>query len=110
MPDRFFTRPLYLQLRDTLAERIASGEWKPGRGIPNEVDLAREFNVSQGTVRRALELLERERVVTRQQGRGTFVNGAQDLALRFDNFRLTNDAAALCEASTRNIVLTEASE
>jgi hypothetical protein len=36
--------PLYLQLRDTLAERIASGEWKPGRGVPSEVD---ERQVSQ---------------------------------------------------------------
>ena len=49
MPKRFFNPPLYLQLRDTLAERIASGEWKPGRGVPSEVDLAREFGVSQGS-------------------------------------------------------------
>jgi len=34
MPDRFFNPPLYLQLRDTLAERIASGERKTGRGVP----------------------------------------------------------------------------
>jgi GntR family transcriptional regulator len=35
---RFSTRPLYLQLRDALAERIAHGEWKPGTAIPNESD------------------------------------------------------------------------
>jgi DNA-binding GntR family transcriptional regulator len=29
--DRFFLRPLYLQLRDALAERIATGEWKVDR-------------------------------------------------------------------------------
>ena len=28
--NHFSTRPLYLQLRDALAERVAAGEWKPG--------------------------------------------------------------------------------
>jgi GntR family transcriptional regulator len=110
MPDRFFTRPIYLQLRDTLAERIASGEWKPGHRIPNEVDLGREFGVSQGTMRRALELLESELVITRRQGRGTFVNGSQDLPNRFNNFHLANGAAARCEESTLDIVRAEAGD
>jgi GntR family transcriptional regulator len=34
------TRPLYLQLRDALAARIAMGAWRPGAAIPNEGDLA----------------------------------------------------------------------
>lgn len=55
---RFATRPLYLQVRDFLAERIARGEWKPGAAIPNEGDLAREFGISTGTIRKALDLLE----------------------------------------------------
>ena len=112
MPERFSTQPLYLQLRDALAERIASGEWKPGDIIPNEVDLARELGVSQGTVRRSLDLLESEHVVTRRQGRGTFVNdpGSQDLAHRFNNFRLANGAAAPTDASTLDIVMAEASD
>jgi len=108
MPDRFFNPPLYLQLRDTLAERIASGEWKPGRGIPSELDLAREFGVSQGTVRKALKLLESECLVTRRQD--MFMRGSQDLADRFNNFRLPNDAAARFEASTLEVVMAEASE
>ena len=52
---RFLNRPLYLQLRDALAERIAGGDWKPGNAIPNESDLAREFGVSTGTMRKALD-------------------------------------------------------
>ena len=43
---RFSNRPLYLQLRDALAERIANGEWKPTAAIPNESDLAREFDAA----------------------------------------------------------------
>ena len=57
---RFSNRPLYLQLRDTLAQRIANGEWKPAAAIPNESDLAREFGVSAGTMRKALDLMEAE--------------------------------------------------
>src|SRR4051812_41587123 len=53
--NHFSTRPLYLQLRDALAERVAGGEWRPGAAIPNEGDLAREFGVSAGTMRKALD-------------------------------------------------------
>jgi GntR family transcriptional regulator len=88
-PNRFSTRPLYLQLRDALAARIASGDWKPGAAIANESDLAREFGVSSGTMRKALDIMEAERLLTRRQGRGTFVNdqSADDLAIRFSNIR-----------------------
>jgi GntR family transcriptional regulator len=84
-PSRFATRPLYLQVRDALAARVASGEWKPSTVIPNEGDLAREFGVSSGTMRKALDLLEAERLLTRRQGRGTFVNdqSSAELAVRY---------------------------
>jgi GntR family transcriptional regulator len=83
------TRPIYVQLRDALAERIAHGEWKPGSAIPNEGDLAREFGVSTGTMRKALALLEEEHLITRRQGRGTYVNdpAAEELRDRFCNTR-----------------------
>jgi len=86
---RFSTKPLYLQLRDALADRIAGGEWRPGSAIPNESDLAREFEVSAGTMRKALDLMEGEHLLTRRQGRGTFVNdqSSDELAARFSNIR-----------------------
>src|SRR5262245_17967358 len=86
---RLSTRPLYLQLREALLERIAAGQWKAGNAIPNEADLAREFGVSPGTMRKALDLLEAQRVLTRRQGRGTFVNdqNSAELALRYSKLR-----------------------
>jgi GntR family transcriptional regulator len=89
LPDRPSRRALYLQLRDLLAERIAQGTWKAGVHIPNEMDLAREVGVSSGTVRKALEVMEAQRLITRRQGRGTFVNdpSAAGLADRFRNIR-----------------------
>jgi GntR family transcriptional regulator len=86
------TRPLYVQLRDALAERIAAGTWKPGAAIANEGDLAREFGVSSGTMRKALDQMEHERLVTRRQGRGTFVNdqSLDEFSHRFINIRGRN--------------------
>jgi GntR family transcriptional regulator len=83
---RFTIRPLYLQVRDMLVERITAGQWKPGAGISNEVDLSRELGVSVGTVRKALDVMEQEHLITRRQGRGTFVNDqtSDDLAMRFN--------------------------
>jgi GntR family transcriptional regulator len=87
--DRPSIRALYLQVRDALAQRIASGEWQSGRAIPNERDLAHEIGVSSGTVRKALELLEDQKLVTRRQGRGTFVNdpASDEAACRFIRLR-----------------------
>lgn len=101
----FSNRPLYLQVRDAVAERIASRAWKPGISIPNEGELAREFGVSTGTMRKALDLVEAQRLVTRQQGRGTFVNdqASEKLAIRFSNIRGADGERVLAEIKTGDI-------
>jgi GntR family transcriptional regulator len=99
--DRFFLRPLYQQLRDALADRIATGEWKVGQSLPNELELARELEVSAGTVRKSLDLLERDHLITRRRGKGTFVNnpaGPAELG-RFTNLRASNGERVLGELS-----------
>lgn len=104
---RFSTRPLYLQVRDALAERIAAGEWKPNVAIPNEGDLAREFGVSSGTMRKALELMEDEHLLRRRQGRGTFVNdqASDELTIRYSNIRTAD-----CERVTGDVAILDISE
>lgn len=66
-------QPLYRQVKQLLLQRVVSGAWKPGEILPSEAKLAEEFNVSQGTVRKALEEMAAEHVVVRHQGKGTFV-------------------------------------
>jgi GntR family transcriptional regulator len=80
-------RPLYARVYAQLVERIRSGHWKPGQLIPNEFEIAAEFNVSQGTARKALGALADANLVVRQQGRGTFVfeHTADDIMFRFFN-------------------------
>jgi GntR family transcriptional regulator len=83
-------------VRDALSERIATGEWRAGYAIPNEADLSREIGVSSGTVRKALEFLEAQKLITRRPGRGTFVNdlSSDELACRFIRLR-TKDGSSL---------------
>jgi GntR family transcriptional regulator len=70
----FETRPLYLQIFDRLLGYIADGTWKSGAMVPNEIELARTFGVSVGTMRKALQALSERGLLTRRQGRGTYVS------------------------------------
>ncbi len=105
-------RPLYGQLRDALAERIASGEWKPNAALPSESDLAREFGVSPGTMRKALDLLKNEHLITRRQGRGTFVSdqSSDELSRRFTNVRAPDGKRILNDVRSVEITVRTANE
>ena len=65
--------PLYRQVKSHLVRRVLSGEWKPGESLPSEMKLADEYRLSQGTVRKAIEEMASEGLVSRRAGRGTFV-------------------------------------
>lgn len=69
-----FSGPLYEQVHQLLSKRIRSGEWPNGKPIPGEADLSREYGVSIGTVRKAMDKLTSERIVVRERGRGTFIS------------------------------------
>ena len=66
-------RPLYDQIKILLTQSLIAGEWKPGEAIPSEMDLAVRYQVSQGTVRKAIDALAAENILIRRQGKGTFV-------------------------------------
>ncbi|MBF9030621.1 GntR family transcriptional regulator [Rhodobacterales bacterium HKCCE3408] len=65
--------PKYQAAEVELRRRISSGDWPPGTRLGNEFQLADEFDVSQGTMRRALMTLEAEGLLNRKPGRGTIV-------------------------------------
>ena len=65
--------PLYKEVKTRLTRGLAAGEWKPGEAIPSESRLAERFEVSIGTIRKAIDELVAERILLRHQGRGTFV-------------------------------------
>lgn len=65
--------PLYYQLKQHIESQIRSGTWQPGDQVPSEAVLGKNFNVSRTTVRQALGELVNEGLLTRIQGKGTFV-------------------------------------
>ena len=64
---------LYQQIVDRLKREISEGRLKPGATLPSFRALAEELLVSVITVKRAYEELEREGIIYRRQGLGTFV-------------------------------------
>lgn len=65
--------PLYAQIESYVREQIRSGKWKPGKRLPSENQLCKQFDVSRITIRGAMDKLVEEGVVFRIQGRGSFV-------------------------------------
>lgn len=65
--------PYYIQLMDVIKEKIHNGEWKPGEQILSEPDLCNTYGVSRTVVRQALGELEKEGLIIRRKGKGTFV-------------------------------------
>ncbi|HEV6966658.1 MULTISPECIES: GntR family transcriptional regulator [Roseateles] len=67
--------PLYFRLAATLRELIQQGQLASGRSLPPERELAQRLAVSRQTIRRVVDELASEGVLTVRQGSGTFVSG-----------------------------------
>src|SRR5262245_642680 len=65
--------PRYHRIAETLRDRIREGVLAPGARLDNQRQLAKSFGVTLMTLRQALELLERDHLITRRHGLGTFV-------------------------------------
>ena len=83
--------PLYRQIKNLILHGLASGEWRPGEAIPSEAELAVRFNVSQGTVRKAIDEMAAENLLVRKQGKGTFVATHNDPRAFFRFLRVVPD-------------------
>ena len=65
--------PLYKRIQNAIRKRIEAAEVTPGDAVPSERELAKRHKVSLMTARHALAGLEREGIVERRRGAGTFV-------------------------------------
>ncbi len=71
--DRDSYEPAYAQLVRILRKQIAAGIFRPGDRLPSEAQLCKRYEISPMTVRRVINILAEQGVVTTEQGRGTFV-------------------------------------
>lgn len=67
------------QVAGRFHDEITSGRWPVGAQIPIEAELAEAFGVGRNTVREALQSLVRAGLLSREQGRGTFVIASTEL-------------------------------
>ncbi len=65
--------PIYRQIVDQITWQVAGGRLRAGERLPSVRELAHQLPVNQNTVLKAYELLEREGLIERRQGDGTFV-------------------------------------
>lgn len=86
--------PLYRRVRNELTDSIARGVWNPGEVIPSEGKLAAQFDVSIGTVRKAVDALVAAQLLVRHQGRGTFVTTHNARRLMFHFFHIVGKDGA----------------
>ncbi|NRT72013.1 GntR family transcriptional regulator [Clostridium beijerinckii] len=66
-------QPLYLKLYNSLYDKIVSGEYSEGEKLPTEKELAEQFNVSNITSKKSLEMLADNGMIKRVPGKGSFV-------------------------------------
>ncbi len=81
-------QPLYREVKRLLTQSLIEGEWPAGAALPSETRLAERYRVSIGTLRKAIDELVAERIVTRHQGRGTFVATHNANRLMFHFFHI----------------------
>lgn len=65
--------PIYTQIVNQVHAQVASGILEPGDQLPTVRALAEELRVNFNTVARAYRILDEERLISTQQGRGTYI-------------------------------------
>ena len=98
--------PLYEQVKRYISELILLGTWEANKVLPNENEMARQFGVAVGTVRRALADLTAEGMLSRRPKTGTVVTGRtpnHSLRFYFQYFRLHNIDGKMCNSEAETI-------
>ncbi|HRQ22241.1 MAG TPA: GntR family transcriptional regulator [Anaerolineales bacterium] len=65
--------PIYTQIVNQIQSQLVNGILKPGDQLPTVRALALELRVNFNTVARAYRILDESRIISTQQGRGTFI-------------------------------------
>src|SRR4051812_12076926 len=87
--------PLHERVQEALRRRVEDGEFSPSAPLPGEGELAGEYGVSLGTMRRALAGLASAGLLERRQGDGTYLRRARLDGSLFRFFRHGSDADAV---------------
>ena len=67
-------KPIYMQIADSLCERIVAGEWQQDERIPSVREVAGSLGVNPNTVMRTFDYLQNEEIIYNRRGVGYFVS------------------------------------
>lgn len=90
------TRPIYLQIMESIKKSTARGEYPSGGKLPSVREMAKLMRVNPNTISRAYMELEREGFITTRRGEGSFVSENPD--------RIDSERQALAEAALQRFV------
>lgn len=90
-PDPMAHEPLYKQVKREIVKSLTRGEWKPGERLPSESKLASRYQVGISTVRAAIGEFVATKVLTRKQGKGTFVSLHNEQRYNYQFFHVVRD-------------------
>jgi GntR family transcriptional regulator len=90
--------PIYTQIVNQVQSQLANGILKPGDQLPTVRALAQELRVNFNTVARAYRILDEARIISTQQGRGTFIT---EILLPYVAEKLRNESL---EALTKRFI------
>jgi GntR family transcriptional regulator len=95
--------PLFVQIEELIEARILKGEWGPGEALPSEFAFADYYCVSQGTARKAINLLAERNFLERRQGKGTFVKRLTTEREHSHFFHIVNHAGKKILPTTKQL-------
>ncbi len=93
--------PVYRQIIEQITSQVQRGELNAGDRLPPERELAQSLDIARGTITKAYQELERSRIISIVQGRGTFVARNQEI------FREGNESRKQAAVSRINDVIAE---
>ncbi|SOH92206.1 GntR family transcriptional regulator [Monaibacterium marinum] len=106
LTDTLVKAPLHEQVKDRIMRRIILGTWGEGFVLPPETELAKQFSVSYGTIRRAMADLTAQGVIMRRRKTGTVVTGRtphHSMSQFYRYYRLHSNEGQLMTSETRLI-------
>ncbi len=80
--------PLYLQISESISREIAAGRFNEGDRLPPERELARQFNTTVRTLRKALAALQQQGMIESVHGSGNYVRANDQARSIYSMFRL----------------------
>ena len=103
-------QPIYLKIVNDIRQRIEQGILKADDAVPSEASICDEYSVSRLTARKALEMLENERLIYFVPGKGNFVRKHDDIRFVFTFNEMDFDLCSVDRISIVNVDVIESTK